>query len=222
MRPARVPGPLIQAWQWMRGLAVAAAARLLGVTLQVKLRRIRSRLEGPVIYAFMHGHQLPLLRYPLPRPTAALVSLSRDGALQARILGRLGFTILRGSSSRGGAAGLKASLDWLERGHDLALAVDGPRGPAGRAKPGVIFLAERARAAIVPVACSASRGRRLAATWDSFLLPLPFATIAIHSGAPFRPWEKDWTEKRKLAYLDSLIATLAERADREATAPRAQ
>jgi hypothetical protein len=45
---------------------------------------------------------------------------------------------------------------------------------------------------------------------------MPFATVPILSGAHFRPWEKDWTEQRKLAYLDSLIAALAERADREA------
>ncbi len=208
--------PIRHAWQWLLGLVVAATARLLGWTLQVKLRRAGPARTGPVIYAFMHGQQLPLLRYPRPRPTAALVSLSRDGSLQARVLGLLGFEILRGSSSLGGARGLKASLDWLAGGRDLALAVDGPRGPAGSSKPGVIYLAEKARATIVPVACSASRARRLSGSWDSFLLPLPFATVPIHSGAPFRPWEKDWTRQRKLAYLDSLIATLAERAEREA------
>ncbi len=208
--------PLLHAWQWLLGLAVAAAARLLGWTLQVKLRRAGAARAAPVIYAFMHGHQLPLLRYPRPRPTAALVSLSRDGSLQARVLSLLGFRILRGSSSLGGARGLKASLDWLAGGHDLALAVDGPRGPAGSSKPGVIYLAEKARATIVPVACSASCGRRLPGSWDSFLLPLPFATVPIHSGAHYRPWEKDWTRERKLAYLDSLITTLAERAEREA------
>jgi lysophospholipid acyltransferase (LPLAT)-like uncharacterized protein len=205
-----------RAWRWLLGSAVAVAARVLGWTLQVRLRRAMAGRDGPVIYAFLHGQQLPLLRYPRPAPTAALVSLSRDGSLQARALRLLGLEILRGSSSRGGARGLKASLDWLAAGGDLALAVDGPRGPAGRAKPGVIYLAERSRASIVPVACSASRARRLAGAWDSFLLPMPFATVPIHSGPPYRPWQKDWTEQRKLAYLDSLLAALAERADREA------
>jgi lysophospholipid acyltransferase (LPLAT)-like uncharacterized protein len=203
------------------GVLVAALAALLGRTLRVRLLAEHGDPGGPVIYAFLHGHQLPLLRYPRPRPTAAIVSLSRDGSLQSRILGLLGFEILRGSSSAGGASALRGSLEWLRQGGDLAMAVDGPRGPAGSAKPGVIYLAEKARACIVPLACSASHGRRLHGAWDAFLLPAPFSTVPIVSATPFRPWEKDWTQKRKLAYLDSLIAQLARRADREAGLKRA-
>jgi lysophospholipid acyltransferase (LPLAT)-like uncharacterized protein len=169
-----------------------------------------------VIYAFLHGQQLPLLNYPRARATAALVSRSRDGGLQARVLGRLGFGIVRGSSSSGGASALASCLEWLRSGRSLALAVDGPRGPAGASKPGVIFLAERTRAPIVPVACAASRGARLASAWDGFLLPAPFALTCIIAGRPYRPWEKDWTGERKLAYLDSLISDLSRRAGRAA------
>jgi len=203
------------AWNATLGLLVAVLARILALTLRVRLASEALDVEGPVIYAFLHGHVLPLLRHPLPRPTAAIVSLSRDGEIQAHVLGRLGFSILRGSSSRGGAAVLRRSLEWLESGRDLALAVDGPRGPAGRSKPGVLHLAERCRAAIVPVACAASPAARLRSSWDSFLVPAPLARARILAGRPFRPWEKDWTQERKLAYLDSLIADLATRAGQE-------
>jgi lysophospholipid acyltransferase (LPLAT)-like uncharacterized protein len=200
------------------GVAIAAVARALSWTLKARIRRKEEDPGGPVIYAFCHGHQLPLLRYPRPRPTAALVSLSRDGSLQARVLGLLGFRILRGSSSSGGAAALKTCLEWLGGGGDLALAVDGPRGPAGKTKPGVLFIADRAQAPIVPVACSASRGTRLRRAWDGFLVPAPFARVPILSGEIFRPWEKEWTDERKLAYLDSEIAALVDQADHEARA----
>jgi lysophospholipid acyltransferase (LPLAT)-like uncharacterized protein len=212
-RLARVLGLIREA---ILGLALAAAAWLLSRTLRVRHVSSNAEPDGPLIYAFLHGQQLPLLRFPLPRRTAAIVSRSRDGSLQARVLGGLGFRILRGSSSSGGAAALRSSMDWLRRGGDLALAVDGPRGPRGAAKPGVVFLAEKAHAPIIPVACSAHRARRLARSWDGFLVPAPFTTTVILSGAPFRPWEKDWTQDQKLAYLDSQIAALSNRADQEA------
>jgi len=207
--------PLTESARGPASLAVAAAAGSLARSLQVSIRR-PGDLPRPVIYAFLHGHQLALLRFPRPRQTAALVSRSRDGALQSRILEHLGFAVLRGSSTTGGAAALASCLAWLEGGGDLALAVDGPRGPAGRAKPGVVFLAQKARVPILPVACGIARTRRLERTWDRFLVPMPFSRVHIVAGAPFRPWEKDWTEKRKLAYLDSLIEALTERAGRDA------
>ncbi len=194
---------------------VAMAARLIGLTLRVRLR-VRSRMaKGPVIYAFLHGQQMALLRYPRPRATAALVSLSQDGALQARVLSHLGLDIIRGSTSTGGAAALSASLSWLASGRDLAVAVDGPRGPAGRSKPGTIWLSQKARAPIIPVACAASTAHRLRGAWDSFMIPVPFARVPIHSGEPFRPWEMDWTDQRKLSYLDSLLSDLSARAQGE-------
>ncbi len=200
-------------------LLVALVARILAATLRVTLVRDGAEPDGPLIYAFLHGQQLPLLRYPRPRPTAAVVSLSRDGSLQAGVLGKLGFGILRGSSSSGGARALGSSLGWLGRGRDLALAVDGPRGPAGRSKPGVIWLSQKARARIVPVACHVGAGIRLERSWDRFLIPWPFARVRIVAGAPWKPWEKDWTEERKLAYLDSLIGGLAEQAATPAARP---
>jgi hypothetical protein len=143
---------------------------------------------------------------------AAVVSHSRDGQLQARILAKLGFEVIRGSSSAGGAAALTGCMRWLGGGHDLAMAIDGPRGPAGKAKPGVIWLSQKTRAPIIPVACASSSVRRLHRSWDSFMIPLPFARVPILSGIAFKPWEQDWTEERKLNYLDSLISDLESRA----------
>lgn len=197
------------------GLAIAAAARMLGLTLRCTVRARAALPPGPLIFAFKHGQQLALLNYPRPRPTAALVSHSTDGALQTRVLTNLGLHVIRGSSSRGGAAALRASSDWLASGRDLAMAVDGPRGPEGRTKPGVIWLAQKLKAPIVPVACAARPSRRLARAWDRFLIPAPFARVPIVSGEPYRPWENDWTWERKLSYLDSLIETLETYASRE-------
>ena len=164
-------------------LIAAAAVRLLSATWRVRLLGPAPPYDaGPVVFCFWHGHQAGLFAHPRPRPVAVLASLSRDGALQARILARLGFDVHRGSSSRGGAAGLKSLIDALKRGADAAFAADGPRGPKHRAKPGAILAARAAGAAIVPITVRASRLWVFAKAWDEYALPMPFASVEIVRG----------------------------------------
>ncbi len=88
-----------------------------------------------------------------------LVSLSRDGAMQARALALQGLRVVRGSSSRGGARGLAALVRAMRRdGADAAFAVDGPRGPRGVVKGGVVVAARAAGAVLVPMAGVVHRG----------------------------------------------------------------
>src|SRR5690348_3569465 len=113
-------------------IGILARAWLATLRLSLVVDPALARAEGRVwALAFWHGQQFALLRWKRRRPTVALVSLSRDGELQSRALSQVGLTIERGSSSRGGAAGLKAIVRLLRRGLDCAFAVDGPRGPAG-------------------------------------------------------------------------------------------
>jgi lysophospholipid acyltransferase (LPLAT)-like uncharacterized protein len=60
---------------------------------------------------------------------------------------------------------------------------DGPRGPAGVAKPGVIGLARASGAPLVPVGISAAPAKQFG-SWDRALLPLPFARVACRYGKP--------------------------------------
>jgi lysophospholipid acyltransferase (LPLAT)-like uncharacterized protein len=167
----------------LAALLAAAAVRLLRATWRVRLHGPAPPYKrGPVVFCFWHGRQAGLFAHPRPRPVAVLASLSRDGALQARILARLGFDVHRGSSSRGGAAGLKSLIGALHRGADAAFAVDGPRGPLHRAKPGAILAAMAAGAAIVPITVRASRRWVFAKAWDEYALPVPFAAVEIVRG----------------------------------------
>src|SRR5690606_34949492 len=106
---------------------------------------------GPRVLAFWHGRQMPLLRARGARPTVAMVSLSKDGELSARVMQSLGLEVVRGSSSRGGARALRAVVAALRAGFDAVFAVDGPRGPFGLPKPGAAQAARLGRAAMVPV-----------------------------------------------------------------------
>jgi len=137
---------------------------------------------GPIVFCFWHGRQAGLLAHPCPRPVAILSSLSRDGTLQAKILSRLGYIVRRGSSSRGGANGLKAIIAEIKQGCDAAFAVDGPRGPLHKVKPGAIEAARLSGAQIIPITMNASRFWTFKKTWDQYTLPKPFAKVSLIRG----------------------------------------
>jgi lysophospholipid acyltransferase (LPLAT)-like uncharacterized protein len=203
---------------------------LLGLTARAWLATLRLTLildpaldatantMRPWSLAFWHGQQFALLRWRRRRGTVALVSLSRDGEIQAAALPRVGMAIERGSSSRGGVAGLKAIVRRLRReGLDAAFAVDGPKGPRGvvRSESGSVGAAIAARLSggvVVPMASACGRLRVLTRTWDRFELPLPFSRVVVVLGAPLAPEQA--TPDRLAAAIDAARAiavdTLAE------------
>lgn len=174
---------------WRRRALAWAVAWLIRVWVAtLRYRRVGAWPTGPGVVAFWHGDQLPLLGQRPPGRLVAPVSLSADGRLQARILARLGVEHVSGSSSRGGARALLGLARALNKRSALALvAVDGPRGPRGVAKPGAVFLAQRLEVPIWPVGVAVRRGRRLRRAWDRYLLPLPFTRVVVHIGAPWSP-----------------------------------
>jgi lysophospholipid acyltransferase (LPLAT)-like uncharacterized protein len=105
---------------------------------------------------------------------AALVSASKDGGFLAAILERFGVQPVRGSSSRRGAQALLELTSWADRGYNLAITPDGPRGPRYQVQPGAISLAQVTGLPIVPVSYSLGAKIRLK-SWDQFQIPLPFS-----------------------------------------------
>lgn len=149
---------------------------------------------------------------------AALASLSGDGAIIAEYLERIGIRAVRGSSARGAARGAKAVLEALRDGYHVAIAVDGPRGPARQPKAGALEIARLCGVPLLPVAARATRELRFR-SWDRFRLPAPRAHVAFAFGAPFHfpPDEPDAVEvearrRRVAAALDDLEAGMADAA----------
>jgi hypothetical protein len=103
-----------------------------------------------------------------------MVSASRDGGMLARILDHFGVQPVRGSSSRRGAQALLELTSWAERGCDLAITPDGPRGPRYRVQDGAIALAQLTGLPVVPVTYHLS-WKYCLRSWDRFQVPLPFA-----------------------------------------------
>lgn len=158
--------------------------------------------DGPIVFCFWHGAQAGLLAHPRPRPVTVLSSHSRDGELQARILTRLGFVVHRGSSSRGGARGLKEIIGEIAGGADAAFAVDGPRGPLHEVKPGALAAAKAAGASVVPITTRASRFWTFDKAWDRYRLPKPFARVELVRGEPLGPGAFAEDLERALEGLD--------------------
>ncbi len=176
------------------GLA-AVAVRALGATLSLTAEGVEAleplwAARRPLIYMVWHGRILmvPWLNRRLCRTHGArlarvLASRSRDGELVARWVARFGLPVVRGSSSRGGSDALRALLAAVRGGEDVAVVPDGPRGPRERLQGGVVALAALTGAPVVPLGFAARPARRLA-SWDRFLVPLPFARAAAVFGKP--------------------------------------
>lgn len=180
--------------------------------IRLWIATLRYRRRGPVpvgpgLLAFWHGDQLPLIGQRPAGRLVAPVSLSADGRLQAQILGRLGIEHVSGSSSRGGARALRGLWRALGAGALGLVAVDGPRGPRGVVKPGVVFLARRLGVPVWPVGVAVRRGRRLRRAWDRYLLPLPGTRVVVVFGEPWRPDDAD--DAAACAALGARIAAVS-------------
>ena len=133
---------------------------------------------------------------PPDKRAVAMISASRDGDLIAAIVGRWGVAAVRGSShdhakhkAKGGAEAYVAAARELSRnGALIGITPDGPRGPRMRAQAGVAQLAFSQRAPVIAVGFSVRWGRHLA-SWDRFLLPLPFGRGAMVYSEPRLPPE---------------------------------
>ena len=147
-------------WHHNRPLLVSSlvyhVATSIGRTLRfrfVGLERIDSELAA--IHLMWHGRTFILGQYFRGSGMRVIISHSRDGEMQNRIFTRLGYTVIRGSTGRGGERALIESIRALRAGHGMAITPDGPRGPAGVVGPGVMVMARKSGAPLLPIGVAA-------------------------------------------------------------------
>lgn len=139
-----------------------------------------------LIFAMTERDLLAIAAVSRRRPFATLIAEGNDGDWVAALAAPLGCRAVRGSSLRGGTAAMLELVRILtESDTPAVLAVDGPVGPAGVAKPGVLVCAERTQRAIVPIAAAATHAI-VFRSWASHYLPLPFSGVVIATGSPVR------------------------------------
>lgn len=112
-----------------------------------------------------------------------LTSQSFDGEYIARFLQRFGYGVIRGSSTRGGAAGLVEMIRKMRLGLPMGFTVDGPKGPRYQAKTGAVLLAKKTGNPILPFIIEAER-RFTIKSWDRLQIPRPFTRAKVLLGKP--------------------------------------
>ena len=139
-----------------------------------------------IIVAFWHG-QLLMMPFAYPgREWSILISQHRDGEYIARMAALLGFRVVRGSATRGGARAFRELIAGLRADRNVVITPDGPKGPRRQVKSGVVELARLSRMPIVPLAFAAARVRALRRSWDQFFLPSPGSPAVYVWGEPIR------------------------------------
>lgn len=157
--------------------------RAVTVTLRFHVEDRAGMTRGdlpPVLWAFWHNRLfvVPQLYARFHRRGAALTSASKDGELLAAVLAQFNVQAVRGSSSRRGATAWREMRRALEDGWDIGITPDGPRGPRYRVNPGLVLLAQKTGAPVLPLRIRYSRKIELK-SWDGFQIPLPFARVDV-------------------------------------------
>lgn len=149
-----------------------------------------------VVFAFWHGEQFVACYRHRKQGVVIMSSMSRDGEIQTGILQRFGYRVVRGSSTRGGEKALVESIHQVRKGASAAFAVDGPKGPYHRIKPGIIYLAQKTGRPVIPVSTASRRRRVLSKAWDRYELPVPFSESVIMYGTPVPVGKTDNVEEK--------------------------
>lgn len=179
-------------------------ARMIWALLRIVAATLRYRWQdrsglcstppvGQAIYCIWHNRlSLSMAAYrgyiqprTESRGLAALVSASKDGGLLAGVLECFGVQPVRGSSSRRGPQALLELTSWAERGYDLSITPDGPRGPCYVVQEGVMALAQVTGLPVVPFSFHA-RWKIRVKSWDRFQIPLPFSRCEMILEKPLR------------------------------------
>jgi lysophospholipid acyltransferase (LPLAT)-like uncharacterized protein len=184
--------------RWYQRLGATAFFCLLRTyVMSLRLRwddrsgEVLKELAGPAIYCLWHNrlilcadvYRRQTRQRSLGKGMIALVSASRDGALLSAILERFRIQPVRGSSSRRGPQALLELTSWADRGYDLTITPDGPRGPCYVVQEGVMSLAQLTGLPIVPFSFYSHRKIQLK-SWDRFQVPLPFSRCDLTLGKP--------------------------------------
>jgi len=176
---------------WVVFMLVQGVSATLRCTWSDRSGYFDNGVPGPAIYCVWHNRLalclLPYYGYVKKRNQtpglAALVSASKDGGFLASILECFRVEPVRGSSSRRGPQALLELTSWAERGYDLAITPDGPRGPRYVVQEGAIALAQVTGFPIIPA--SYSLGWKIQVrSWDRFQVPLPFSRCDLVLGKP--------------------------------------
>jgi lysophospholipid acyltransferase (LPLAT)-like uncharacterized protein len=174
---------------WLGAIVLTAINWTLRIEFHDDPRAALTASGRGYIYAILHAHQITAGMNHGEKACAAMVSRSADGDLLIPLCRLHRITPVRGSSQKegmkkGGRGALVELIDFVSGNRPCTMAVDGPRGPRGVVKAGVVEIAQATGALIIPVVAVPSGRWVLSRTWDRFQIPKPFARVVFAFGAP--------------------------------------
>ena len=204
--------------------------KVLGLLGSLCLRVWRSTIDWRAVYAdvtadtvhpdfsqqtiFVCWHEVVLAPLVLRahRNNLGLASHHGDADIISRAIRHLGWSVVRGSTTRGGLGALLKML--RAEKCNPCFTTDGPRGPRRRMSTGPIFLASKLGAPIVCFGCGYDRPWRLR-SWDRFAIPRPFSRARVLFGPPLgvpADLDRDALEAYR-AWFDELLNWLTNEAE---------
>lgn len=142
----------------------------------------------PYVILFWHG-KLALMPFAFKhyrqkdKKAYVMISHHKDGEQIAKIIKLFSLNTVRGSTSKGASAALRAAFKVLEQNDDIILTPDGPRGPYHSISDGSIVLAQKKGLKIRILNYEASRFWEFK-SWDKMILPKPFSKITYSLSEP--------------------------------------
>jgi hypothetical protein len=184
-----------QPWRGIRSYTVPRLLRLIHTVLMTTVRISTTGVHHTksyygvkgkpgALFVLWHDHTLVPLHVFQRQSITVMMSRSRAGQMQAAFWSLYGWPIVWGSTKKKeGVTALREVLRQVRDGAIIGFTPDGPKGPRRYAHPGVVYLASKGPAVVMPLAVAASDFWELP-TWDKYLIPKPFSRVHIHVGTP--------------------------------------
>ena len=183
MKISKILSPFICALLTVVISLLARTCRYREIGLQNLYRAKSSDQKRGYLLACWHETVIGMTLAQKGRLFCAISSRSAAGNVVAHIIKKLGFYSIQGSRSNGGKEVRASGLEYLSRGVSVAITVDGSKGPRRIVKPGIVDLAIKSGALILPGSVHIDHFWTLN-TWDKFRIPMPFSRITIVYGEP--------------------------------------
>ncbi|WP_022819017.1 lysophospholipid acyltransferase family protein [Fusobacterium russii] len=171
--------------------------RFLFSTLKIKIVNNNNiDMNKAYIYAFWHNKlATPSIFFRNLEKKVALSSPTKDGELISVPLEKLNYTLVRGSSDKKSVSSIISLLKYLKKGYSMGTPLDGPKGPKGKAKKGLLYLAQKSGISIVTFGAAYEKKWVFQKTWDKFEMPKPFSKLCIFIGEEIKISEEEDIDK---------------------------
>ena len=152
----------------------------------------------PLIFVSWHGHLIINLGVYLKmfgQDPRAVIMVRNDlgGYILAHFARRRNISVVflgKDPNSFRWVKGMTKVINLVKNGYDALIAVDGPEGPAHQVRPGVVLMAKRSGAMLVPMVATSNRRVNLVNRWDKQMIPLLGARTVVHFGPIIDPLEQ--------------------------------